>query len=347
MSRIIGNTVGTPLNPKKIAEIVDTANALKGSASGSTIRIGDVSPVEHTLKVGVRSKNLFDVSKESKGKWVVLGTGELRDYSIFNTSEYIAIPPNTVFTINYVRHCCFYDANKVFVSDSGTTSATTQRTFTMPANAHYVRFSYQPKTASGDIIQMELGTEVGAYTPFVDVSSVTLTVGEKTYTPNADGTVEGVKSVYPYMALSVEEIGVAIDVEYNRDINKAYGALLKAVTALGGSVETFVEETPVLVPEKQVALKITIETLNDSVLSNVVLHVDGDEVGRSSNTSDTQTFEYNVIPSSAYLSIETGAEANIYVGSSSTDYADNWYYSGNTIDLLSLGYTDIYIGIAY
>ena len=38
------------------------ANALKGSASGNPIRLDDVSPLEHEIAVGLRSKNLFDPS---------------------------------------------------------------------------------------------------------------------------------------------------------------------------------------------------------------------------------------------------------------------------------------------
>lgn len=228
----------TPSQYDQILDLLNGggSNALKGKGEGAVLSFPDVSPVEHTLKVKLRSKNLFDASTESEKKWVVLGTGELRDYSIFNTSDYIAIPPNTTFTVNYMRHCCFYDANKVFVSDSGSTSSTTQRTFTMPANAHYVRFSYQPAVASGDIVQLELGTEVGPYTPFADVSSVTLTVNGKPYRPEADGTVEGVKSLYPTTALTTDAEGVIIEAEYNRDVNKAYQALVDAIVALGGSV---------------------------------------------------------------------------------------------------------------
>ena len=38
------------------------ANALKGTASGSVLALNDVSPVEHTMGVKVRGKNLFDKS---------------------------------------------------------------------------------------------------------------------------------------------------------------------------------------------------------------------------------------------------------------------------------------------
>lgn len=41
-----------------------------------------------------------------------------------------------------------------------------------------------------------------------------------TYTPNADGTVSGVKSVYPVMKLELSDTTADMTVEYNRDINK-------------------------------------------------------------------------------------------------------------------------------
>lgn len=56
-----------------------------------------------------------------------------------------------------------------------------------------------------------------------------------TYTPNADGTVEGVTSVYPTTTL-LTDTGVVIDCEYNRDINKAYEELTRAIISLGGNV---------------------------------------------------------------------------------------------------------------
>ena len=39
------------------------SNALKGTVNGEVVRVDDVSPVEHNLKVNVHGKNLFDISK--------------------------------------------------------------------------------------------------------------------------------------------------------------------------------------------------------------------------------------------------------------------------------------------
>lgn len=49
------------------------------------------------------------------------------------------------------------------------------------------------------------------------------------YTPAADGTVSGVKSLYPTTTLITDTEGVIIEAEYNRDINKAFAALEAAI----------------------------------------------------------------------------------------------------------------------
>ena len=56
------------------------------------------------------------------------------------------------------------------------------------------------------------------------------------YTPNADGTVNGVTSLYPNTILTTDTEGVIIDCEYNRDINKAFAELKAAIISLGGNV---------------------------------------------------------------------------------------------------------------
>jgi hypothetical protein len=75
--------------------------------------------------------------------------------------------------------------------------------------------------------QLELGNTATDYEPPKE---------PVTYMPNADGTVDGVKSIAPTMVLRTDTAGVVIDAEYNRDINKAYQALVNAIKALGGTV---------------------------------------------------------------------------------------------------------------
>ena len=56
------------------------------------------------------------------------------------------------------------------------------------------------------------------------------------YKPNADGTVEGVKSIYPTTTLMTDTSGVLIECEYNKDTNKVIESLVNAIISLGGNV---------------------------------------------------------------------------------------------------------------
>ena len=69
-------------------------------------------------------------------------------------------------------------------------------------------------------IQLEIGSSETDYEPYVEPTY---------YTPNADGTVNGVTSLYPNTTLMTDTEGVIIDCEYNRDINKAFAALEAAI----------------------------------------------------------------------------------------------------------------------
>lgn len=75
--------------------------------------------------------------------------------------------------------------------------------------------------------QLEIGSTATDYEPYKECAE---------YTPNADGTVEGVTSLYPNTTLVTDTEGVLIDCEYNRDINKAFAELQQAIISLGGNV---------------------------------------------------------------------------------------------------------------
>ena len=102
----------------------------------------------------------------------------------------------------------------------------------MPSGSPYCLVGgYNYPNVAGDTISFEaMQIEVGSVaTDFQDYISTT-------YIPNADGTVEGVTSLYPTTTLSTNTDGVIIDCEYNRDINKAFAELQQAIISLGGNV---------------------------------------------------------------------------------------------------------------
>ena len=74
---------------------------------------------------------------------------------------------------------------------------------------------------------LELGATATEYESYVEPT---------VYTPQADGKVNGVKNIYPTTTLLSDTGGVVIEVEYNRDINKAFEELKNAILSQGGNV---------------------------------------------------------------------------------------------------------------
>ena len=73
--------------------------------------------------------------------------------------------------------------------------------------------------------RLELGSTATTYEPYQG----------QTYTPAADGTVSGVKSLYPTSTLTTDTSGVVISAEYNKDINKAFAEMRQAILSMGGN----------------------------------------------------------------------------------------------------------------
>ena len=75
--------------------------------------------------------------------------------------------------------------------------------------------------------QLEIGTARSDYEAYKTPTE---------FTPSSDGTVTGVTSISPDTTLLSDTDGVIINAEYNKDINKAFSALVQAIINLGGSV---------------------------------------------------------------------------------------------------------------
>ena len=102
---------------------------------------------------------------------------------------------------------------------------------TIPASATQVNFTFQKLiNTEGDIywknVQLEVGDSATDYRAFQ----------QQNYIANADGTVSGVTSISDDITLMTDTDGVIINAEYNKDINKAFSALVQAIINLGGSV---------------------------------------------------------------------------------------------------------------
>ena len=228
------------------------ANALKGNASGEVISLTDISPIEHNLNVKVSDvnailkvfrKNLFKSTNYTKGT-LNANTGGINTnnptvlkYTL--TTDYIYLKSGAYVVSNIdganLRYIAFYNTNKEFKSATWTVRAKTFR-FTITEDC-YIRIDIE-RDASVAIdnfdtfcneyqFMLELGTTKSMYELYIEPT---------TYTPNADGTVEGVKSIYPNMTLMADTSGVLVECEYNKDTNKVIENLVNAIISLGGNV---------------------------------------------------------------------------------------------------------------
>lgn len=219
--------------------------ALRGTKSGEVIKITDTSPFEHNVGVKVSgSDDLTAVCVKRLGKNIVNIPNIDKDTSVGTT--YVSTPcyitePIAISGVN--DNAVIQDASgntrsiwriQVVYAD-GTNGTMSDHQFpSWPFNASVsnpiVAINYRSTyIVSGQYkdIQVEYGKVATAYEPYIDPTI---------YTPNADGTVEGVTSLYPNMTLTTDTSGVVIDAEYNRDINKAFQELTQAIISLGGNV---------------------------------------------------------------------------------------------------------------
>lgn len=74
-------------------------------------------------------------------------------------------------------------------------------------------------------VQLELGSTATDYEPYTSKTD---------YIPTADGTVNGVTSLYPNTTLMTNTDGVIIDCNYYKDIDKAFNELTTSVALSGG-----------------------------------------------------------------------------------------------------------------
>ena len=220
------------------------SNTLKGNKSDTAMLIDDISPVTHEMGVKVRSKNLFDVNGfiNLKGNSTYYGINDNGELYVKQSDfrDDTAIPAFITLeagTYTLSSTTAITSSFKLInLTDNKIIAFTNNITFSIEKVTSLGIKCYQSADTVIGKLQLELGTTVTAYTPYVpDLTAVKViksnASGESVaeYTPNADGTVESVTSLYPNTTLITDTEGVIIDCEYNRDINKAFAALEAAI----------------------------------------------------------------------------------------------------------------------
>jgi hypothetical protein len=147
----------------KADQMVSLGTPLDDTVSTAKLKAGAVTPDK--INGSVASKNLFDKSKVTAGKFISSTDGTLQDNVIYNASEYIKVDANTQYARNYSHNMAFYDTNKVFISGiAALADANISSTFTTPANAVYVRITVRTERLND--FQLEKGSTSTSYEVF-------------------------------------------------------------------------------------------------------------------------------------------------------------------------------------
>lgn len=177
------------------------ANAIKGNVSGEVVRVDDVSPVEHTVGVKVRSKNLCKFSGSGvkngltysyeNGVWTIQGTPTIAYAGIESMSITNMLEDGETYTVSQSQYFAGSSAAgavylQVLIEDyegkqTFVLSVVGARSFTVD-KSKYKRYiltlqcgtALQEVSVSNFTVQLEKGDTATEYTPYVDPSTVTL-----------------------------------------------------------------------------------------------------------------------------------------------------------------------------
>ena len=216
------------------AAMSDVSNAIKGQASGRPIDITDISPITHDVKVSIPLKNALsypytDSSGTAGGvTFTVNNNGEVTvngTANSYNVCFNIAVgtklaelaylltgAPKGGSSSTYDMHLSLYKNNNLVKAyyDIGEGIAVNNLN-----KVDYDSYKLMICITKGTTVKNLL------FSPKLSISptEAALTVKDEnnevqaTYTPNADGTVSGVKSVYPVMKLSLSDTSADMTVE--------------------------------------------------------------------------------------------------------------------------------------
>ena len=238
--------------------VVENAECLKGSKTDTAMLLDDVSPITHEMAVKISSetvedlkavtvsrygKNLFDISSSRGFESTLGGFINTINENILEVECTVSARmgflelgtfPKGTYTFSYNES---YNLSQTIMTGSdipnlkalGSSFTTNTKTFTLSKESKvWVRNTGFSKGGSPFIysnIQLELNSTATDYEPYISPTD---------YTPNADGTVEGVTSLYPNTTLLTDKDGVIIDCDYYKDIDKAFNELTTSVALSGG-----------------------------------------------------------------------------------------------------------------
>lgn len=258
-----GKAVAEALKAERTYANNSFSGALRGSASGEAVRLTDVSPIEHEIKIKLTAESnhsdFSGVTLKRYGKNLLPYPYKNTniDYT-FNGINYKVKSDGTVVLNGTANEQSYFILaglvlNKGVYYLSGCPSGGQGSTYSI--YFQYDNFSYY-KADYGSGVKIDINEKkncavainIGKNTtvsnlifkPMLEVGSKLTDFEERrtavAYTPAVDGTVTGVTSISPDMTFLSDTDGIIINAEYNKDLNKAISELRQAIINLGGSV---------------------------------------------------------------------------------------------------------------
>lgn len=187
--------------------------------------------------VKVLGKNLFI---ENTDNWSIYYASDKNRYGFAIPSGLTKVTLSAVLKSGYesvqVNMALYIDnGDGTYTQKSGKvfSGSKTEQVYQLEASKKYIFIclsSTTPSTIASLIDAYHWQLEIGDATPYEPYIEPT------SYPIAADGTVEGVTSIYPNMTITTDTQGVKVDAVYNRDINKAFAELQQALISLGGNI---------------------------------------------------------------------------------------------------------------
>ena len=251
-----GKAVAEALKAERTYANNSFSGALYGSASGEAVRLTDVSPIEHEIKIKLTAESnhsdFSSVTLKRYGKNLLPYPYKNTniDYT-FNGINYKVKSDGTVVLNGTANEQSYFILaglvlNKGVYYLSGCPSGGQGSTYSI--YFQYDNFSYY-KADYGSGVKIDINEKkncavaitIGKNTavsnlifkPMLEVGSKLTDFEERrtavAYTPAVDGTVTGVTSISPDTTFLSDTDGIIINAEYNRDLNKAISELYALV----------------------------------------------------------------------------------------------------------------------
>ncbi len=308
------------------------SNALVGEASNAVVKLYDISPIEHELDVKVSGvdkpssvklyrygKNLL-IEPTSKDKIsyengvytqseldtanrVLFMFQQLDGYSQLALSQANNLKAGNRYAITLDVVDAPKDTMNFRIGVSGVIlNNTAYYKMWLPAGTYTLSFDLFNDT-QGSISWGNMVLEAGATATEYDPHYVEPTE----YTPNEDGVVEGVMSVYPTTTLICDTDGVIIDASYNKDSNKVVTSLEEGIASSANSlVGSDVGEAVILddISPTEHELGVSVEQINlvpypyattESVMKGVTITRNGRSVSFSGTANVGFAFSFGAV----------------------------------------------------